>query len=129
MASYEEDLFNELYGGGYLKADDFEGVSLPKKVRIGKVEPLDLRQIDGSGTKKKFVVSFVGVDKGLPLNKGNARSIASAFGKHFPNWPGNMVELSVVDTDNGRKGISVTPLANCKPVPDSEPDEGDDIPF
>jgi hypothetical protein len=127
MASNEE-LFDEFFGGQFMKAADFEEDAPPKRFRIGKAEPEDLRQMDGSGTKKKLVLSFVGHDKRLPLNKSNGRN-CGVWGKDFAKWPGNMVELSNVQLDSGQRGIRLTPVVNGKAVEADGNDDGDDIPF
>jgi hypothetical protein len=74
-------------------------------------------------------LSFVGVDKLLPLNNGNGGRCGAAWGKDFAKWPGNMVELSNVLLDSGQRGILLAPVVNGKAVEADGNDDGDDIPF
>ena len=82
--------FDDLYGPKYFGAADLHG-QMPR-YRIGKVDLVELREKDGS-TKRKFVVYFEGVEKGLVLNKTNATKLAAAYGKDRSNWIGVGVEL------------------------------------
>jgi hypothetical protein len=117
--SNEED-FDRLYGSAYLKASDLDASAVIKR-RITKVTLEALRQMDGE-TKEKLIVSFAGLDQILPLNKGNARSLASKFGKDWSKWPGAMVELSVIDTSTG-PGVCVKPIVNGKAADDLNDDD------
>jgi len=79
---------NEIYqsNSDYLKADDIKGK--------GDVTV----QIEGIGTKdfddgSKLVLSFVGKEKSLVLNKTNASIIAEMLGNDTDDWPGGNIDL------------------------------------
>ena len=86
-----------------------------------------MREKNGT-TKRKYVIMFEGVEKGLVLNKTNARRLAEAYGKQSSNWIGQIVQLYAEDTTFG-KGVRVRPMR--KPVTPAEPDPvlNDAIPF
>ena len=71
---------------------------------------------------------FEGVEKGLVINKTNARKLADAYGKQSSKWIGQIVQLYSEDTSFG-KGVRVRPLR--KPATPAEPDPAlnDAIPF
>jgi hypothetical protein len=90
------DDYNAIYGGKYQSAAD--AGSWPggkKRVKIAKVEKEYLRQDGGNVTRPKLVLYFVGLDKGLVLNKTNAATIKDALGADPANWVGAVVELVV----------------------------------
>jgi hypothetical protein len=82
--------FDDMYGSKYLSVPDLKGGTL--RVKIGKVEPADLREKDGT-TKKKLVLFFNGRDKGLVLNKTNALVLADAFGKNLDDWVDQRLDI------------------------------------
>jgi hypothetical protein len=75
----------------YLGAWDFEdvdgGVSLT--IREIKVEALHTDR----GDEQKPVVYFEKTEKGLVLNKTNAKTIAGLYGTNVDEWVGRRVEL------------------------------------
>jgi hypothetical protein len=123
-----EELFDELIGSAFLRADDLDA-NIPIKRRIVKAEVSEpMRQSDGE-MKRKFIVTFAGLDKVLPLNKSNARALAKAYGKDYAKWSGGMVEIAVKDTDRG-PGISLAPIVNGKAAAAGDADTlNDDVPF
>jgi hypothetical protein len=99
--------FDDLYGSKYLTAADLHGET--PHHRIGKVDPVELKQKDGT-TKRKFAVYFEGVEKALILNQTNAKKLAAAFGKERSKWIGVEVELYAEMTGLGIEGIRLRPL-------------------
>jgi hypothetical protein len=101
------------------------------RVKIGSVETVDLQQKDG-GTRRRFVLSFPGQDKQLPLNKTNATVLAQSCGKDPDNWLNVTLELFTVPTTYG-PGIRVRPLRSTtaakQPQTTSKKELEDDIPF
>jgi hypothetical protein len=115
--------FDGIYGSKYLSAADLGSNTL--RVKIGKVEPTDLRQQDGS-MQKKFVLFLDGQDKGMVLNKTNATTPANAFGKNRDDWVDQRLEIYSEMTGLGKPGLRIRPLRIQKPIQD---DMGDEIPF
>jgi hypothetical protein len=120
----EIDEFDDLYGSKYL------GVAYLKddepRLKIGKVEVAELREKNGT-IKRKYVVFFDGVEKGLVINITNARKLADAYGKQPARWIGQIVQLYTEETTYG-KGVRVRPLRKPPPVPAPDPDLNDAIP-
>ena len=119
------DDFDDLYGSKYFSVSDLKD-SEPR-LKVGKVEVAELREKNGT-TKRKYVMLFEGVEKGLVINKTNARKLADAYGKQSSKWIGQIVQLYSEDTSFG-KGVRVRPLR--KPATPDEPDPAlnDAIPF
>jgi hypothetical protein len=117
-SEYDRD-YDKLYGSRYLGDADLEGGE--PRLKISKVEIAELRD-KGGATKLKFVVSFEGVEKGLVVNKTNAKKLADAYGKRREQWIGQLVQLYSEDTSFG-KGVRVRPLR--KPAIVNQPDPDD----
>jgi hypothetical protein len=119
------DEFDDLYGSKYLCVADLKGAK--PRLKIGKVEVAELRDKNGN-VKRKYVVFFEGVTKGLVINQTNANKLAAAYGKQISNWVDQHVELYSESTTFG-EGIRVRPLR--KPVPPAQPDRdlNDLIPY
>jgi hypothetical protein len=113
--------FDDMYGNKYLSAADLGNGTV--RVKIGKVEPQDLRQQDGS-TQKKYVLFFNGRDKAMVLNKTNAMTLATAFGKNPDHWLGQLIEIYSEMTGLGKPGLRIRPPK--KPIQD---DMSNEIPF
>jgi hypothetical protein len=123
MSEFED--FDALYGSKYLSVADLKDGE--PRLKIGKVEVAELREKNGT-SKRKFVIWFEGADKGLVVNKTNAKKLADAYGKQPQKWIGQIVQLYSEDTTFG-KGVRVRPLR--KPATPAEPDPvlNDVIPF
>ena|SRR6516164_3337528 len=125
MSNVDEDVFDDIYGSKYFSVSDLKDGE--PRFKIGKVEIAELREKNGA-TKRKYVMLFEGVEKGLVINKTNARKLAEAYGKQSSRWIGQMVQLYAEDTSFG-KGVRVRPLR--KPATPAEPDPAlnDAVPF
>jgi hypothetical protein len=121
----DEYEFDSLYGSKYLSVADLKDAE--PRLKIGKVGVEELRDKNGT-TKRKYVMWFEGIEKGLVINKTNAKKLADAYGKDTSKWIGQIVQLYPEDTTFG-KGIRVRPLR--KPATPAEPDRdlNDAIPF
>ena len=115
--------FDELYGSKYLSVPDLGGSTL--RVRIGKVEVADLREKDGT-TRKKLVLSFIGQDKAMVLNKTNASALADAFGKNTDDWVGQHLEIYSEMTGLGKPGLRIRVFRVQNPI---QQDMDDQITF
>jgi hypothetical protein len=109
----EEDDFDSLYGSKYLSVTDLKDAE--PRLRIGKVEVAELRDKNGA-TKRKYVMWFEGVEKGLVINLTNAKKLADAYGKQPSKWIGQSTQLYSEDTTFG-KGVRVRPLMS-RPKPE-----------
>jgi len=112
---------SECFKGAYLRAADLKDRTV--KVQIDSVT---LESV-GDDQDEKPVVSFLGKDKGLVLNKTNATLLSERFGDDTDGWTGKSIELTTERVSfNGRlvDGIRVK-------VPTAAPAQefDDDIPF
>jgi hypothetical protein len=123
MSEFED--FDALYGSKYFSVADLKDGE--PRLKIGKVEVVELREKNGT-TKRKYVIWFEGADKGLVVNKTNAKKLADAYGKQATKWIGQVVQLYSEETTFGN-GVRVRPLR--KPATPAEPDPAlnDAIPF
>lgn len=80
----------------WFRAGDLDGQ--PHQFRISRVEVDDLAG-NGKQEDRKPVLYFEGAEKGLGLNKTNAKTISNAFGDETDDWLGNMIELYPTETD------------------------------
>jgi hypothetical protein len=125
MSTLDEDVFDDIYGSKFFGVTDLkEG---EPRLKIGKVEIVELREKNGT-TKRKYVILFEGVEKGLVINKTNARKLAEVYGKQSSKWIGQIVQLYAEETSFG-KGVRVRPMR--KPATPAEPDPvlNDAVPF
>ena len=121
----DEDVFDDIYGSKYFSVPDLKDGE--PRFKIGKVEVAELREKNGA-TKRKFVVLFEGVDKGLVVNKTNAKKLAEAYGKESSKWVGQIVQLYSEETTFG-KGVRVRPLRKPATPPAPDPELDDAIAF
>jgi hypothetical protein len=96
--------FDSAYGSKFLSASDIKSVGGKKRARIGGVEVAELRQ-DSGGTRRKFVVHFEGLDKGLVLNVTNASVLRDALGKDARRWVGADIGILVEPVTFGSKRV------------------------
>ncbi len=77
---------NDVFGGGFLKAEDLAGRS--PTVRIERVE---VKEFDDG---KKLIIHFEGKDKALVCNKTNSSIIAEVLGSDDTDeWEGKKIVL------------------------------------
>lgn len=116
---------NDIYGGGqHLKAEDLRGHAV--KVVISNVETVDFK--DGKGMK--LVLKFQGKEKGLVLNKTNAKIVAKYYGQDFDKWGGNEIEIFPTETEfNSQLVPCIRVRVQPKPVANANGDFDDPLPF
>ncbi len=127
---------NDVFGGGFLKAEDLKGAS--PTVKISRVEVKDFD--DGN----KLIVHFEGKDKALVCNKTNSSIIAEVLGSDdTDDWEGKRIVLTVKKVEFQGKlvpaiRVSLDPPKSTQaqrpppppPVDDeTNAEELDDIPF
>ncbi len=82
----------------WLKAGDLQH----KKIRV-TIADMELAEFkDGT---KKVVLSFQGKDKGLVLNKTNAKIISEQYGNDMDAWRGKGISIYPTTTDFGGERV------------------------
>lgn len=79
-------LITDLFPSSFLKAADLGG-----QIREVTIESLTQEQL--SDGQSKPVLKFVGIPKGLILNRTNAVSLAAALGPETDAWTGKRIRL------------------------------------
>jgi hypothetical protein len=74
--------------GNWLRCTDLDGKT--HKVTIEKVETVEVKD-DEKGHIPKICVSFQGKEKGLLLNKTNAKTLAAGLGDNEMEWHGSTI--------------------------------------
>ncbi len=82
---------NEQFPSLYLKSSDLAGQMV--KVQISDVKSEEI------GTDRKMIMYFVGKQKGMVLNKTNAKTLAEQFGDETDNWIGAQIEIFSMKVD------------------------------
>jgi hypothetical protein len=82
---------NEEFPSKYLKSADLKG----KMARL-QIAHVDSEEI---GKDRKLVAYFRGKERGMVLNKTNAKTIAEAFGDETDNWTGADIEVFSMKVD------------------------------
>lgn len=82
---------NEQFPSLYLKSSDLAGQMV--KVQISDVKSEEI------GTDRKMIMYFVGKQKGMVLNKTNAKTLAEQFGDETDNWVGAQIEIFSMKVD------------------------------
>lgn len=122
---------NGAFPSTYLKAADLQG----RRVSV----QIDGVRMEDIGGEHKPILSFVGKDKGLVLNKTNATMIAEICGsEETDEWQGQAIVLYPTKTDFQGKRVDAIrvdyPQANGakakpKPAAVAVADDDDPIPF
>ena len=121
----ERDL-DEAFGSQFLGVVDVG----EKKIRtkILKVRKQDVEDRKTGKPKKKIVVFFENIDKGLILNFTNREALVKAFGKNPAGWRnatvGILVDPNVMFGGEKKGGVrlrALLPPAAAKPAPATKP--------
>lgn len=130
---------NDVFGGGFLKAEDLKGGSPTVKIERVEVKDFD----DG----KKLIIHFAGKDKALVCNKTNAAIIEDVLGSsNTDDWEGQRIVLTTkkvefqgklvpairVSLDAPKSTQATQRQAAPPPPPEPADNDGgpeDDIPF
>lgn len=127
---------NQMFPSNYISAPDLHGNTVD--VVIERVAP------ELIGTDNKYVLYFLGKQKGLVLNKINCTTISSIYGPETDNWTGQPITLFPSQTEfqgkavacirvrlqapgNGQRAAEAAPPP--MPPPQHEPVEESKIPF
>jgi len=123
---------SDIYGSSeFLSADDLQGRAVPVTIAGDEVQQFR----DGS---EKLVLSFVGKEAKLPLNKTNFLQIAALTNKqNSDDWVGERITLYPTTTEFNGKSVGCIRIRACKA--ESKPaaaaadpaaaEDEDDIPF
>jgi len=101
----------------FLKADDLQGTT-----RTVTMESVAMEEV--APGESKPVLRFVGIPKGLVLNKVNTATIVSAFGKETTTWTGNNLMLfaqTVAFQGRMVPAIRVAAAPQATPAPQQAP--------
>lgn len=105
---------NSAFPSKYLKASDL-GTAQP----IVEINSVTIEEV-GQDREKRPVVYFTGKQKGLVLNKTNARSIAQITGySETDQWPGAKVKLYATETE--MQGERMECIRIKSPTPAGQP--------
>lgn len=127
--------YRSMFDRDYLGSWDLMGRDVT--VTIVKVEAGVLTS-QGNKKTKKPVVHFDGKEKGLALNKTNARAIADMYGTNTDNWLGKRITMYPTTTTFGRETVECIRVRNTiprsngraqqpqQPPPEPERDPADD---
>lgn len=112
---------NDVYkgAGDYLKAEDLKGKMIGLIIESSELKEYDR---DGGGKDVKIVLSFVGKDKQLVVNKTNAATIAETHGDDYENWGGCSIKIFPTRVDFGGKMVDAIRVKMPEPEM-AEPDE------
>lgn len=111
---------DDIYSSGKnLKAEDLKGRAV--KVKISEVETAQFSE------GNKLVLRFQGKEKGLVLNKTNAKVIAKYYGKDTDGWNGKEIEIFPTETEFNGSLVDCIRVRVEAPVAGS--DLNDDIPW
>jgi hypothetical protein len=119
---------NEVFSGGFLKAEDLQGRNV--RVTINKVE---VKEFDDG---KKLIVHFAGKDKALVCNKTNSAIIQEVLGSDdTDDWIGKKVTLTVKKVEfSGKLVPAIRVVLEDAPPKQTAPEQSsegteDEIPF
>lgn len=104
------------FPSAYLRAADLNG----KRIRIN-IDRVDMEDFGGD---HKPVLSFVGTDKKMVLNKTNSGEIVDAYGDETDHWHGKLIELYEARVEfQGKKvaAIRVNAMLHAAPAATTMP--------
>ena len=110
---------NDIYKttSGNLKADDLGDKAYPLVI-----SEIDEYEFDDG---KKPILKFDKSEKGLILNKTNARKIAAMYGDEMDDWIGKKIILAAEDVEYAGQMVKGIRVQSEKQMADPD----DDIPF
>lgn len=116
---------DEMYAGdsNWLKCDD-----LNNKEHKVAISGIDVKEVEQDDKKvNKLELSFTGREKGLLLNKTNAKVVAKAYGDDYTTWKGKEIIMYPTVTDFGGKTVDCIRLR--VPLEMAEPGIEGEAPF
>ena len=108
---------DDLFDSKYLKAEDLKGKA--RTVIIETETELQFRERDGQ-EKRKIVLTFQHMKKGIILNRTNTFTIRDAYGSHTEQWVGREIILYPDMTFMGEKRVPCIRVRIPEPVEAAE---------
>lgn len=90
--------YRAMFDRDYIGAWDLQGKDVT--VTISRVQAGELTA-QGGRKSKKPIIWFEGREKGLVLNKTNAKTIAAMYGTDTTEWPGKRITMFPTTTTMG----------------------------
>lgn len=104
---------NASFPSRYLKAANIPQEN-PVTVRIDRVEQEDVGE---KGKKElKPVLYFIGKEKGMVLNKTNAKTLTNAYGEETDDWHGKAITIISTETEYAGDMVPCLRLRLPKPT-------------
>jgi hypothetical protein len=88
---------NDAFPSRWLKSEDCEDGDLILTIKSAAIEPVK----GTNGDEDKLILRFAEEDKGLILNKTNAKSISKIHGDDTDDWVGKKVALYSTEVEFG----------------------------
>ena len=115
--------YNDAFPSKYIKASDLQG-----KAPTVTIDHVQLEQV-GKDKEQRWVVYFVGKEKGLVANKTNSRTIATiANSQDTDDWSGVSIQLFVAQVDFAGEVVDAirvrmpkAPVVGARPKPRPAP--------
>jgi hypothetical protein len=101
MTTQHNEEFQDMYGSRFLGAADIDDGAAPVRARIIDVTTEPLTDQATGKPKPRYVLHFAELRKPLPLNKTNAKLLASTFTEFPSSWKGALVDLFKISTPKG----------------------------
>lgn len=109
MSDHWRSMFDSKYLGNWDLPRDRDCIVEIESVSAGTLTSL------GGRTDKKPIVKFVGKEKGLALNKTNAKAIAGMYGDHTREWKGKLIAIYVTTTSSPEGTVDCIRVRPTKP--------------
>lgn len=93
---------DEMIPSKYIKASDLKGKE--RVVVISHLEQAEFKNKDGK-QEKKWIVFFVGKQKGMALNVTNIKKLGKLLGPENKNWPGKSIAIYPTETSFGGEEV------------------------
>jgi hypothetical protein len=101
---------NEAFPSKYLKASDLDGKNVTVTIKSAELEEI------GFDKEQKLVLSFVGTDKLMVLNKTNANGVARLHGEETDDWGGKRITLCARDVEFQGTMVQALRVLSQKPA-------------
>ena len=120
--------YRKMFDRDYIGHFDLDGKDVT--VKISKVVAGELTAMGGRKSKKP-IIYFTGKEKGMIVNKTNAKTIAALYGNLTEKWVGQRITLYVSSTRNPDgtgdvECIRIRPNAPAEKTASAAPDTVDD---
>ena len=112
--------YDDIYKTRWLKADD-----IPDEDLVLTIQDVNSEGV-GPEKEMKLILDFKETDKGLILNKTNAKTISDRFGKDPNAWIGKRITLYSTEVDfAGKTTLAIRVRLKNPPKPVVQPEEAE----